>query len=53
MDVLADKAVWILIPAVFAIAIASTMGFFGGNKMPVEGKVRIPEPSPTLAAGAD
>ncbi|PNY23643.1 3-ketodihydrosphingosine reductase gsl-3 [Tolypocladium capitatum] len=38
MDVFVDKAVWVLVSAVLAIAIASTMGLFGGNKMPVEGK---------------
>ncbi|KAL3964765.1 hypothetical protein ACCO45_001769 [Purpureocillium lilacinum] len=33
-----STALWILIPAVLSLVIASTMGLFGGNKMPVDGK---------------
>jgi uncharacterized membrane protein len=41
MDWLQPSLVWILVALLVAIVAAVTMGLFGGNKMPVDGKVRI------------
>lgn len=41
-DSLLNQLVWILPASItIAIGIVTIMGFFGGNQMPVEGKVSI------------
>lgn len=41
-DGLLNQLVWILPASItIAIGIVTIMGFFGGNQMPVEGKVSI------------
>lgn len=39
MELTLETLVWILFPTLATILITSTMGLFGGNKMPVDGKV--------------
>lgn len=39
MALLQSPILWIAVTLVITLAVASTMGLFGGNKMPVDGKV--------------
>ncbi len=41
MDWLQPDLIWIIVALLVAIVAAATMGLFGGNKMPVDGKVRF------------
>ena len=41
-DLTPTSLAWISLCALISLLVASAMGLFGGNKMPVEGKVRRP-----------
>ncbi len=44
MALLQSPILWISVTLVITLAVASTMGLFGGNKMPVDGKVGERDP---------